>query len=116
MQLHDSVLKLAGLVRSKVEVTDVVWGVLVLVVVSELSLHGVGTQQSVSDERAGKTTRQDVITQLEAQIVPRRDGEETEMKQSRNGEQLDVCVVVIYLKGFIRLTSDRLVSDSRIFI
>lgn len=64
MQLHDSVLQLAGLVRGEAEVADVVCAVLILVEVSELSLHGVGTQQSMSDERAGKPTRQDVITQL----------------------------------------------------
>lgn len=64
MQLHDSVLQLAGLIGGKAEVADVVCAMLVLVVVSELSLDGVGTQQSVSDEWAGEPTRQDVITQL----------------------------------------------------
>lgn len=64
MQFHDSVLQLTGLVGGKAEVADVVCAVLVLVVVSELSLHGVGTQQGVSDERAGEPTGQDVFTQL----------------------------------------------------
>lgn len=64
MQLHDSLLQLTGLIGGKAEVTDVVRAVLVLVVVPELSLDSVGTQQSVSDERAGEPTGQDVITQL----------------------------------------------------
>lgn len=64
MQLHDSVLQLTSLVRGEAEVTDIICAVLFLVVVSELSLYGVGAQQSVSDERAGESAGQDVITQL----------------------------------------------------
>lgn len=64
MQLHDPVLQLTGLIGREAEVADVVGAVLVLVEVSELSLRGVGAQQSVSDERAGEPTWQDVIAQL----------------------------------------------------
>lgn len=70
MQLHHSLLQLAGLVGGEVEVVDVVGAVLFGLVVSELSLDGVGAQKGVGDKRAGKTPKQDVIPQLQAQVIP----------------------------------------------
>lgn len=70
VQLHHSLLQLAGLVGREVEVVDVVGAVLFRLVVAELSLNRVGAQKGVGDKRTRKTPRQDVIPQLEAQVVP----------------------------------------------
>lgn len=64
MQLHDSLLQLAGLVGREVEVADVVGAVFFGLVVSELRLDGVGAQKGVGDERARETPGKDVIPQL----------------------------------------------------
>lgn len=52
MELHHPVLQLTCLIGSKAEIADVVRAVVVLVVVSQLGLNGVGAQEGVSDERA----------------------------------------------------------------
>lgn len=52
MQLHHPFLQLAGLVGGEAEVADVVGAVVVVVVVAQLGLHGVGAQKGVGDERA----------------------------------------------------------------
>lgn len=70
VQLHHSLLQLAGLVGRKVEVVDVVGAVFFRLVVAELSLNGVGAQKGVGDKRTRKTPRKDVIPQLQAQVVP----------------------------------------------
>lgn len=66
VQLHHSLLQLAGLVGRKVEVVDIVGAVFFRLVVSNLSLNGVGAQKGVGDKRTGKTPRQDVIPELQA--------------------------------------------------
>lgn len=70
VQLHHSLLQLAGLAGSEVEVVDVVGAVLFRLIVAELSLNGVGAQKGVGDKGTRKTPRQDVIPQLQTQVVP----------------------------------------------
>lgn len=69
MQLHDPLLQLPGLVGGKAELADIVAHVLLSVIVAQLSLHGVGAQQSMCDEGAGQPARDDVCPQLQAQVV-----------------------------------------------
>lgn len=70
MKLHHSLLKLTRLVRGKAEVTNIVWAMFLWLIVSQFSLDSVGAQKGVGDKRAGETTRQDVVPQLQAQVVP----------------------------------------------
>lgn len=80
MELHHPLLQLTSLVGGKVEIADVVGAVVIVVVVSELGLNGVGAQEGVSDERAWQPTWQHVIPQLQTQVVSvrgeKRGGEE----------------------------------------
>lgn len=73
VQLDHFVLQLFSVVWRKAEFADVVAAVLIWVVVAELRLHGVGAQQGQRDERAGQPTRNDVISQLQAEVVPARE-------------------------------------------
>lgn len=75
VQLHHSLLQLTCLVGCKAEVADVVGAVFLGLVVSELSLDGVGAQKGVSDKGAGQATGQDVVPQLQAQVVPKETRE-----------------------------------------
>lgn len=54
MQLHDPLLQLPGLVGGESEVTDVIAAMVVVVIVTELGLDGVGAHEGVSDEGAGQ--------------------------------------------------------------
>lgn len=56
MKLHHPLLQLASLIGGKAEITDIVGAVVILVVVSQLCLNGVGAQEGVSDERARQST------------------------------------------------------------
>lgn len=77
MELHHPLLQLAGLIRREAELADVVGAVVVVVVVPQLGLDGVGAQEGVGDERARQPTRQHVIPQLKTEVVSvRRDREE----------------------------------------
>lgn len=82
MQLHHPLLQLSRLIGRKAEIADVVGTVLVVVVVPELGLDGVGAQQSVRDEGARKPSRQDVVPQLQTQVVPGRTDRQTERSQT----------------------------------
>lgn len=74
MELHHPLLQLSSLIGGEVEIADVVRGMLVLVIVPQLSLNSVGTQEGVSDEWAWQAAWQHVIPQLQAQVVSvRRD-------------------------------------------
>lgn len=75
VQLDHFVLQLLRVVWREAELADVVAAVLVRVVVAELRLHGVGAQQGQGDERAGQPTRHDVISQLQAEVVPARENQ-----------------------------------------
>lgn len=70
MQLHDPLLQLPGLVWGEAELTDIVTYMLLSIVVAELSLHGIGAQQSMRDKGAGQPARDDISSQLQAQVVP----------------------------------------------
>lgn len=69
MELHHPLLQLASLIGGKAEIADVVRAVIFVVVVTKLSLNGVGAQKGVSDEWARKSTWQHVIPQLQTQVV-----------------------------------------------
>lgn len=77
VQLDHFVLQLFRVVWCEAELADVVAAVLVGVVVAELRLHGVGAQQGQSDKRAGQPARNDVISQLQAEVVPAREHQST---------------------------------------
>lgn len=70
VELHDLLLQFFGLVGGEAQLTDVVAGQLLWVVVSQLRLSRVGAQNGVGGKGAGKTTRHHVISQLQTQIVP----------------------------------------------
>lgn len=80
MELHHPLLQLASLIGGKAEIADVVGAVVIVVVVPQLGLNGVGAQEGVSDERARQSTWQHVIPQLQTQVVSvrrdKRGGEE----------------------------------------
>lgn len=70
VQLHDPLLQLPGLVWGEAELADIVAHVLLGIMVTQFSLHGVGAQQGVRDEGARQAARDDVCPQLQAQVVP----------------------------------------------
>lgn len=69
VQLHDALLQLPCLVGGKAELADVVAHVFLSIVVTQLSLHGVGAQQGMCDKGARQAPRDDVRTELQAQVV-----------------------------------------------
>lgn len=69
MQLHHPLLQLPRLVGGEAEFTDVVRGVLIMVIVSQLRLDRVGTKKSVCDKGAWQSAREDVISQLQTQVI-----------------------------------------------
>lgn len=52
MQLHHPLLQLTRLIGGKAEVADVVGAMVIMVVVAQLSLDGIGAQKGMCDERA----------------------------------------------------------------
>lgn len=75
VQLHDPLFQLTGLVWGEAELTDIVAHVFLGVIVPQLRLHGVGAQQGMRDEGAGKPACDDVRPQLQAQVVSGDRGE-----------------------------------------
>lgn len=74
MKLHHPLLQLSRLIGGEAKIADVVGAVVVVVVIPELGLNGVGAQESVRDEGARKAPWQDVVPQLQTQVVSgRRD-------------------------------------------
>lgn len=69
VQLHDALLQLPCLVGGEAQLAHVVAHVFLSVVVTQLGLHGVGAQQGVGDKGAGQAPRDDVSTELQAQVV-----------------------------------------------
>lgn len=69
VQLHDALLQLPRLVGGEAQLAHVVAHVLLGVMVTQLGLDGVGAQQGVGDEGAGQAPRDDVGTELQAQVV-----------------------------------------------
>ena len=72
MDLHDPLEQVLALARGEVEVPDVVGGEAVVngVVVAQLALGQVGSQQGVGDEGAGQLAALDVLLDLQADLVP----------------------------------------------
>ena len=70
VQLYHFVLQLFSVIWRKAKFANIVAAVLIGVVVAELWLHGVGAQQGQRDEWAGQPTWHDVISQLQAEVVP----------------------------------------------
>lgn len=54
MKLHHPLLQLSRLIGGEAKIADVVGAVVVVVVIPELGLNGVGAQESVRDEGARK--------------------------------------------------------------
>lgn len=84
VQLDHFILQLFRVIRRKAELADIVTAILIGIVVTKLWLHGVGAQQGQCDERARQPTRHDVISQLQAQVVPateHRGGSESDAPQ-----------------------------------
>lgn len=50
MELHHPLLQLASLIGGKAKIADIVGAMVVLVIVAQLGLNGVGAQEGVSDE------------------------------------------------------------------
>lgn len=75
VKLHDPFFQLPSLVRGEAELADIVAHVLLGIIVTQLSLHGVGAQQGVRDEGAGQAACDDVRPQLQAQVVSGDRGE-----------------------------------------
>lgn len=70
VQLDHFILQLFRVIRREAELADIVAAILIGIVVAELRLHGVGAQQGQRDERARQPTRHDVVSQLQAEVVP----------------------------------------------
>lgn len=70
VELHDLLLQFFGLVGGEAQLADVVACQFFWVVVTQLRLCRVGTQNSVGGKGAGKATRHHIISQLQAQVVP----------------------------------------------
>lgn len=70
MQLDHFIFQLLSVIWRKAKFADVVTAILVGVVVAELGLHGVGAQQGKRDEGAGQPAGHDVVSQLQAEVVP----------------------------------------------
>lgn len=70
VQLDHFILQLFRVIRREAELTDIVAAILIGIVVTKLWLHGVGAQQGQRDERARQPTWHDVISQLQAEVVP----------------------------------------------
>lgn len=85
------------------ELADVVWTMFLGLVVSQFSLDCVGTQEGVRDKRARETTRQDVIPQLQAQIVPKDRGRREAGDASL--QELSVTLIGTYLEELSTGTS-----------
>lgn len=86
VQFHDALLQLPCLVGGEAQLTHIVAHVLLSVMVTQLSLHGVGTQQGMGDKGAGQAPCDDVSTELQAQVVSAGGAH----SQSGAGEQAGV--------------------------
>lgn len=76
MQLCHLLFQLFCLGGGKLEVTEVMTGVLFRVIVPELGLQCVRSQEGVSHKGAGQATRGNVLPELKAQEVSVKNGEE----------------------------------------
>lgn len=70
MKFHNLLFKLFGLVWSQFEFIDVICAVEVRIVVPQLRLHCVGTQQSQRCKGTRQPPRDDVLSKLKTQVIP----------------------------------------------
>lgn len=70
MKLHNLLFQLFRLVRGQFKFTDIIWAVQIRIVVSQLGLDRVGTQQSQSRKGTGQPPRNDVLSKLKTQVIP----------------------------------------------
>lgn len=70
MKLHDFLLQLLGLSWDELELLGIVSAVHLGVVLAQLRLQGVRSQQGQGHERAGQVAVLDVLPQLQTQVVP----------------------------------------------
>lgn len=96
VQLYHSFFQLTCLVGCKAEVAYIVRAMFLRLVVSQFSLDSVGAQKGMGDKWAGQTTRQDVIPQLQAQVVPTEMQEvKAEMLQTSRAKILEEAVALV---------------------
>lgn len=75
VQFHDPLFQLPGLIGGKAKLADIIGHMFLSIIVTQLSLHSIGSQQGMRDKGAGQAARDDVRPQLQAQVVS-GDGEE----------------------------------------
>lgn len=73
VQLDHLIFQLFSVIRCKAKLADIVTAVLIRVVVTKLRLHSIGAQQGKGDKGAGQPARHDVISQLQAEVVPAKE-------------------------------------------
>lgn len=73
VQLNHLIFQLFSVIRCKAKLADIVTAVLIGVIVAKLRLHSVGAQQGEGDKGAGQPARHDVISQLQAEVVPAKE-------------------------------------------
>lgn len=73
MQLYYFLFQLLCLCGGKLEVTEVMTGMLFWVIVSKFSLQCVRSQEGMSHKRAGQAARGNVLPELKAQEVSVRN-------------------------------------------
>lgn len=91
MKVNDLFLQLFGLVGSKAEVAEVITAQLNGVVVSQLRLGDVWTQEGVSGKGARQTARHDIISQLKAKVEPDQE------------KELSWCLNILQLYNYVNI-------------
>lgn len=86
VEVHDLVLHLLGLVRGKAKLVNVVRGVLLWIIISQLRLDCVWTKNCVCGEGAGQTAGHNIISQLQTQVIPETD-RETDLTAEKGAER-----------------------------
>lgn len=84
MKLHNLLFQLFCLVRGQFKFTDIIRAVQIGIVVSQLGLDRVGTQQSQSRKGTGQPPRNDVLSKLKTQVVPEKKAKYYFQRAQRN--------------------------------
>lgn len=71
MQLNNLVLKIRRLIRSKLEIFQIISPHTFGIVISQFRLHQVRTEKCMRDEGAWQPIVQNIISDLQTQLVPR---------------------------------------------
>lgn len=83
MKLHNLFFKLFCLVWGQFELSDVIWAMEIRIIVSQLWLDCVGTQQSQGGKGAGQPPCKDVLSKLQTQVIPGGRKENTIHREQR---------------------------------